>query len=93
VSVSVTIINEVFTVACAPVEYAVITGDKITFTISPSSLILTGTQVQQRRGRNRYTFGFCTTDISRHGKYVNDCPVQVAETTPIDFNVLTSLKN
>lgn len=85
VSRTVTITNKVFTVACALVEYAVITDDKFTLANSLSSLTLSGTQLN--RCINHCSFALCDTDISSHGKYLNDCPIQAAETTLIGFNV------
>lgn len=68
VSITATIINEIFTVACALVDYAVITDDKFTLAISPSSLTLSGTQLNSV-GVEIITL--CTTDISSYGKQVD----------------------
>lgn len=89
VSRTVTITNKFFTVACALVEYAVITEDKLILANSLSSLTLSG--IQLNRCITHYSFALCATDIRSHGKYLNDRPIQAAETTFIGFNVLSDI--
>lgn len=84
VSKTVQITSEVFTVACALVEYALITDDKFTSANSLSSLTLSGTQFN--RCINHYNFALCATEINSHGKYLNERPIQAAKTTFIGFN-------
>lgn len=86
---TVTITNKVFTVACALVEHAVFTDDNFILANSLSSLTLSGTQFN--RCINQYNFALCATDISSHGKCLNDCPIQAAETTFIGFSVLSDI--